>query len=115
MSKEVQVLTWCDMHDHAKVAATKEVTINANNRAYVLDLCDEDADKIEDQMREWATKGTLVPLGPGRKPQNKSTTCAICHSNHDSRSALGHHVRRVHNMGLKEMEGQPPSAETEGR
>jgi hypothetical protein len=105
MAKEVQVLTWCDLHSE-KVTATREVTINANNRAYVLDLCDEDAEKIEDQMREWASKGTLVPLGPGRPKQDGSTTCLICNKEHPTRSALGHHVRKRHDMGIREMEGQ---------
>lgn len=99
--KEVTVQAWCDgHHPEGRINAPNERTMTLNGgSAVVLDLCDRCLDSLVALYEAGGHPPTNVSRGT--LPVN-STTCPECGLVSASRSALGQHLRRAHDTGIKD-------------
>jgi len=102
--KEVEVRAWCDWAHQGREPAVIEVRVAINGSKFkVLDLC-ADHDMLLAAVFERG--GTIpdsapVPLEPGTLPRD-GTTCPECGMVCASRSALGQHLKRMHERAIRD-------------
>lgn len=102
-----KIVTLCDEHGASGdevPGAPVEVRITGHGLdvAVLVDLCDVDTKPLRDLAEHLAEIGR--PLDDGARARTSArtsiTTCPHCGSQHATRNALGHHVRRHHGTGL---------------
>jgi hypothetical protein len=109
--KHIQIIAMCDGDHQTKTQARVERTVSVDgSTAIVLDLC-EQCDSIITQLYALMEKGTPVDQpkavrknSPGKRApaSDLPKTCPKCLLHSKSRSALGQHIRHMHDMTLRD-------------
>lgn len=107
--REVQVVTWCDGEHLDRVRATVERREGITGEPVLLDLCspcDVKFEKDLDVIREWLARGVPVAkastVGTVLGGKTRTVQCPRCEFASVSRGGLGHHLKKQHDLTLKQ-------------
>lgn len=111
MSKQIQILAFCDGDHEQDTPATVERTLSLDGKPWVNDLCERCDRQFIWPLLSLSEAGAEPPDPPprpsrsrkgigGAKPRNLPTVCPDCGYECPTRSALGQHVKAKHGKVL---------------
>lgn len=105
--KEIRILVWCDgPHENVNVGdgvVSHEIQIDGGP-VTTIDLCPACKVKFINPLRFLLDdKGVEVDLLKSKKSSKPNPPCPDCGHRAATRSALGTHMRKDHNKGLRDL------------
>lgn len=107
MSREVQIITWCDVliEGEDRHPAEQIVTVSLNSKKpKVIDLCDVHAKELVEPLDELVKKFGVTPEEMPRPKDSKGNPpCPLCGFQSKSRAGLAAHLKGHHDKLLSEV------------